>query len=251
MLSEQPDDGPVFDSEIQRLDWLIKQIEGRVKGADDPQVPPEFLVVFTVTGAWLNRALTEAKAILLLTTQGLAEAVGPLQRALWELWIDWRYLLNRGDRPLNAAKATLSAMLEGLDVFEAYLGTCHPTTLARLKQDVEEFEAGHPRASAEVRAQREKRKYHWSGLSRSGMERSLAGSAVVYKLLSWEAHGVVSPVRDVSFELNDEVAHSRFGQEILESDVNRAAWITGGVLFYAYNDFALLWGLPAVVLPRA
>jgi hypothetical protein len=251
VLSEQPDDGPAFDSEIQRLDWLIRQIEERASRGVQPQVSPELLMVFTVTGTWLNRALAQAKAILLLTTQGLAEAVGPPQRALWELWIDWRYLLNRGDRPLNAANATLSAMLEGLDVFETHLGTCHPTTLARLKRHVQQFEAEYPAASAEVRAQREKRRYHWSGVSRSEMERTVSGAAVVYKLLSWEAHGAVSPIRDVSFELNDDLARFRFGRQQSESDLDRLSWMVGGVLFYIYNDFAQLWGLPPVVVPHA
>jgi hypothetical protein len=251
MVSEHLDDGPAFDSETKRLDRLIQQIEMSVNGGVEPQVAPDLLMVFTVTGTWLNLALTRAKAILLLATQGLAEAVGPLVRALWELWTEWQYLLNHGDRALNAAKVTLSAMLEGLDVFEAHLGTRQPTTLARLKQAVQEFEAGYPRASDEVRAQRGKRKYHWSGLSRSEMERSVSGTAVVYKLLSWEAHGVPCPVRDVLLELNDEVRRSWFGQQLRESDVNRPVWIAHGVLFHVYNDFAHLWGLPPVVPPQA
>lgn len=241
----------MFESEIQRLDWLIQQIEECVKGRVEPQVAPELVIVFTLTSTWLNTALTQAKAILLLVTQGLAEAVGPLQRALWELWTEWRYLLNHGDRPLNAAKATLSAMLDALDVFEAHLGTSEPAMLARLKRNVQEFESEHPRASLEVRAKRGKRKYHWSGVSYSEMERNLAGSAVVYKLLSWDAHGAVSPIRDVSFELSNGVARFQFGRQVSESDVNRLAWMSGGVLFYIYNDFADLWGLPPVVLPHA
>jgi hypothetical protein len=250
-VSEHADDGPALDSEIKRLDRLIQQIEGCVNGGVEPRVPPELLMVFTVTGTWLNRALTQAKAILLLATQGLAEAVGPLVRALWELWTEWQYLLNHGDRALNAAKVTLSATLEGLAVFEAHLGTRRPTTLARLKQAVQEFEAGYPAASAEVRAQREKRRYHWSGLSRSEMERTVSGTAVVYKLLSWEAHGVPCPVRDVLLELDDQVGRSRFGQQLRESDVSRSARVARDVLLHIYNEFARLWGLPPVVPPEA
>jgi hypothetical protein len=213
-------------------------------------VAPELVEVFIVTSTWLNRALAEAKGILLLITQDVAEAVDPVQRALWELWTEWRYLLNHGDQAFNAEKVILTAMLEALRPFGGQSAAPEPSELARLRANVQEYEAQHPRASVEVRAQRQKRKYHWSGVSRSEMERAVAGSALVYRMLSWDAHGIVSPIRDVSFELKDGVARFKFGRRESESDINWRAWASGGVLFYIYNDFAELWGLPPVVLPR-
>jgi hypothetical protein len=242
---------PVFDSEIQRLDWLIRQVEKCVKGRDEPQVAPELVEVFVVTSTWLNTALAESKAILLLVMQGLAEAVGPLQRALWELWIEWRYCLRHGDRSLNAAKVILNAMLEALEPFEGQAGVFEASVLARLKGSAQEFEAQHARAAVELRAQRQKRRYHWSGLSRSEMERTLGGNPLIYRMLSWDAHAVVSVIRDASFELTDTVARFHFGREASQSDANWLAFANGGVLFYIYNDFAQLWGLPPVVLPHA
>jgi len=80
------------------------------------------------------------------------------------------------------------------------------------------------------------------------MERSLSGSDVVYRLLSWEAHGVVGPIRDVLLELDEDGGRSKFGQQLRESDVNQMAWIARGVLFHIYNDFARMWGLPPLAL---
>ena len=109
----------------------------------------------------------------------------------------------------------------------------------------------YPEASAEVRTQRGRRKYHWSGISRSEMERTLGGSAFAYQFLSWDAHGTMGPIRDVSFKLSDGMAHFRFGRLETESSVKFCAWMNGGVLYYIYNDFARMWGLPAVVPPNA
>ncbi|HMD86176.1 MAG TPA: DUF5677 domain-containing protein [Terriglobia bacterium] len=243
------DGAAVFDSEIHRLDWLIQQIEEEVRGSNEPKVAPDLMEVFVVTSTWLNAALTQAKAILMLITRGLPQAIGPAQRALYELWIEWRFLLRHGDRAFNAAKVRMNAMLEALDPFEKQPDTLDPSELAEAKLRLQELEAQYPRVSVEVRAQRGKRKFHWSGMSRSEMERTLGGSVFAYQFLSWDAHGVMGTIRDVSIEVKDGVAHFQFGRQESESGVNRCAWMNGGVLYYMYNDFAHLWGLPPVVLP--
>lgn len=245
------DDTPPFESEIHRLDWLIGEVEEHLTNRDVPPQAEQSPDVFMVTSLWLNSAVTQAKAILLLITQGLPEAVGPLQRALWERWTEWRYLLRHGDRALNAAKVNLNAMLEALDTVGAQPGKLEPSMLAQMERTVQEFEAQHPRASTEIRAQRKKHMFHWSGMSRSKMEQTLGGDAFVYQYLSWDAHGAMGSIRDISIELNEEVAKFRFGRQEDESDLNRHAWMSGGVLFYIYNDFAELWGLPPVVVPHA
>ena len=241
----------VFESEIDRLDWLIQQIEELVKQDSLPPVDAELLVLFSVTGAWFNTALTRTRAILMLLKHGLQEAVAPTQRALWELWTEWHYLLKHGDRIRNALKVRLNAMVEAVDSLNNEQHKLPPAMILQMKQDVQEFEAQYPSVSAEIRAQRKKRKFHWSGLSRSEMERTLSGSTFVYQYLSWDAHGVMNPIRDVSWDFNNEIAHFRFGRRETESEIDQQAWMSGGVLFYIYNDFAQLWGLPPVVLPDA
>ncbi len=229
----------MFKSEVHRLDWLIRQVEGHMRNRSIDPPSPELLDVFVVAGSWLDAGLNQAKAILLLLTQDLSAAVGPLQRALWELWIEWRYFLKHGDRALNAAKVMLNARLEALEFLEARPGKLDPATAKRLRREIGEFELQHPHASARIREQRRTRKYHWSGISRSEMERALAHDSTIYRVLSWDAHAVMGPIRDVRIDKKDE------------SDINRHAWTCGGVLFYMYSDFAQMWGLPRVVLRNA
>lgn len=240
----------MFDSEVHRLDWLIRQIEERLKGRRIAPPATELLNAFVVTSLWLDAVLAQAKAILLLSTQGLSAAIGPLQRSLWELWIEWRYFLKSGDRAENAAKVMLNAEIEALEFLDKHPGVLSVDMLRRLQRHTTEFELEHPEASAAIREQRKKRKFHWSGISRAAMELTLAPDAAVYQILSWDAHAVMGPIRDVSIDLKDGVATFEFGRKEDESDINRYAWASGGVLFYVYNDFASLWGLPPIVLPK-
>lgn len=239
-----------FESELARLDWLIGQIEQQVTNRQMAPPAAELLDVFVVTSSWLNSAIGQAKAVLLLVTQDLSCAVGSLERALWELWIDWRYFLRQEDRPLNAAKVVVNAKLEVLDFIEAHPGAFDTAYIARLRRNLQEYESRHPHASAGIRDQRKKRRYHWSGISRSEMERTRAGSATAYRFFSWEAHGMMSTIRDVSIDIEEGIGRIWFGRQGGDRDINRRAWTTGGVLFYMYNEFAELWGLPALALPN-
>jgi Family of unknown function (DUF5677) len=240
-----------FDSEVDRLDWLIHEVEKRAKDATVTIPDPESLDVFVVMSSWLALALSQAEAVLLLITHDLSTGAGPLQRALWELWIEWRFLLKQKDHALNAAKVTLNAELEALDAFEKMPIIAKGGRLARVQRQVKAFEAQHPEAAAQVRTQRKNRKFHWSGLSRSAMERELAPGAAVYRLLSWDAHAVMGPVRDVAVRRTATTVHFEFGRQETPADVNRSAWASGGVLFYMYNDFAKMWGLSPIIVPKS
>lgn len=241
----------MFDSEAHRLRWLIHEVERRTNNADIELFQPELMDVFVVSSLWLERCLTHTKAILVLITQDLAPAIGPLQRVLWELWVEWRYFLRQPDRALAAAKVTLNASIEALEFAEELPGRLEVATLDRIRRSVQEYESRHPRASSEIRQQRKERRYHWSGMTRSRLERVLAGNATAYQYLSWEAHGVMGPIRDVSVELKDGIARLGFGRRENDRDVNRHAWMSGGVLYYIYNDFAKLWGLHPIVVPTS
>ncbi|HEV2378687.1 MAG TPA: DUF5677 domain-containing protein [Terriglobia bacterium] len=242
---------PPFSSEVERLGWLVHQVEHLVK--DRTLEPPssELLLLFVVTSVWLNSALTQTKAILLLVTEGMTEAVGPLQRALWELWIEWRYLLGQSDRAVMAAKVMLNAMIETIGVLEKEPGVFGPDYIAKLQDNIRQFESSYPVAAAEIRSQRKARRFHWSGVSRAGMERALAPGQEVYRILSWDAHGTVAPLRDVAISFGGDKVSFQCGQKVRDRDIERHACHSGGVLFYTYNGFAGLWGLPPVVLPKS
>jgi hypothetical protein len=181
----------------------------------------------------------------------LEAGVGPNIRALWELWIEWRYFLRQRDRGLCADKVILQAKLEFIRWCEKRPVTLNIPTVASLPRRLREFELQHPQASAEIKFQRQKGKFHWSGKSRAAIERELAGGDnTAYEFFSWDAHAVMRPIRDVSIDIRDGVATLSFGRQQSERDVELLDWTSGGVLFYMYNDFANLWGLPPVVLPK-
>ncbi|MDE3180553.1 MAG: hypothetical protein KGM47_12940 [Acidobacteriota bacterium] len=207
--------------------------------------------VFHVAAAWLARCETLAKGCLLLVREELYAPAGVLYRALWELWIEWRFMLRIGDRRVNAAKVLLSAQIEALEVVEGHRDRLGADNLDKLRQDVADFEAVHREASRAVREQRERRHFSWSGLSYSAMEKALGQGPGVYGLTSWEAHGTVTTIRDVRVEARDRSARLEFGQTEDALAPEFILFSAGGVLFYVYNDFAEMWGLQPVRIQRA
>jgi uncharacterized protein DUF5677 len=240
----------MFKSESERIEWLVREVEARASGASLRPPPPQDVEVFHVTASWLARSMELAKGVSLLVGNQLYAPAGVALRSLWELWIDWRYLLRVGDRSLNAAKVLLNAQLATLDFADAHLDCFDRKYLQKLHQNVADFEARHPEASAQVRRQRSKKRFHWSGLAYSRMERELAPGAGVYGPLSWEPHSTVTTIRDVSVDIGDADVFFRFGQTEDAIRPDFMLFSAGGVLFYIYNDFSKMWGLPAINLPE-
>jgi Family of unknown function (DUF5677) len=239
----------VFESEGERLAWLFGEVERFASNSRVSLCDPADIEVFHVTASWLARCTEMAKAISVLAHNELHASTGVVLRSLWELWIDWRYLLKVGDRRLNAAKVLLNAQIAALDFVDAHASQFEEGYLQKLHQNVAEFEAGHPEVSAQVRKQRSKKQFHWSGLTFSQMERLLAPEATVYGQLSWEPHSTVTTIRDVSLDVEDSDAFFRFGQTEEAIRPEFMLFSAGGVLFFVYNDFARLWGLQSIAAP--
>lgn len=240
----------MFASEDARLSWLIGRVEASAASAGPGRCEAEDLAVFQVTGSWLARCLDLVKGLVVLVQEEHYAPACVVRRAIWELWIDWRYLLRFGDRRLNAAKALLCAQVETLEFVGSHRDAFDGAHLEKLRQNLSEFESRNAQASAAVREQRRKRRFHWSGLSYSKMETALGGGPGIYKPLSWEVHGIVAAMRDVQLDMSDNTVLFQFGQTDSAYPPDRLLYSAGGVLFYVYNEFADMWGLPAVELPR-
>ena len=240
----------LFKSEAQRLRWLIREIELGAAGTDVSLPDPESLELFRVTGCWMEICLTQAKGVLSLVERKLFAAVGPLHRCLWELWINWRYLLTIGDRRVNSAKVILNAEVETVEFAEAHPKELDPAYLAFLRKRIQEFELRNPEAAAQIRDQRRKRRFQWSGKSYSEMERLLSRGRGIYRPLSWETHAIVAAIRDVRVEVKSDGARIEFGKQEEIARPDFTLFSCGGVLFYIYNDFAKLWGLSKIALPK-
>jgi hypothetical protein len=104
-----------------------------------------------------------------------------------------------------------------------------------------------------VLAQRKQRKFHWSGKTRTQLDREVFTSGGVYKVLSWEAHAVMGPIRDLHIEMTTDGARFNFGRKPDDPlvDAEHIAYATGGMLFFMYADYAHAWGLPTVTPPAA
>ncbi|MBZ5513958.1 MAG: DUF5677 domain-containing protein [Acidobacteriia bacterium] len=240
----------MFKSEAERLDWLIGQVEVHASNATLPCPDPQNVEVFHVTASWLERCVALAKGVSVLVGENLYGAAGVVRRCLWELWIDWRYLLRVGDRRQNAAKVLFNTQVEVLEFMEVHHDKFDSEYLAKLRRNLLDFESRNANASAEVRRQRQRGRYHWSGLSHSAMERALGPGPGIYGPLSWDVHSAVSTIRDVLIDLSDDSVFFQFGQTEANTRPDFVLFSSGGVLFYIYNEFAEMWGLHRIALPE-
>lgn len=234
---------PPFDSERERLDWLLDELEARFESSGPVQISSkEDLELFLVIGPLVRLAYAHAKGISTLLEAENPDAVGPVERALYELWGDVKYMLSEGNPASNAVKLKLNAALEVAgavgDSKEELRD--HPTWggLARFLDDAAEE---YPELLDEVRKQREDYRFHWSGIrGRVGVLKAALGeeAGFVYKALSWESHATVTALRDVDFpDPGKGRVEFKPGRDKLEL-YEGTAFRVGGML---YN----IWGLAA------
>ena len=235
------DSSSMFDSESQRLAWLIGEVEERASSGTSPAIAPSDVSLLLVTTSMVEVALQYTKAIHALITAGLHLAAGPIERGLWELWNDFRYLLMTPDPERQALKVLINASMEVRD----FIGKNRPddrTSQMSIERGLESYRGEDPDLFEEVLLQRKKRRFHWSGLSFTEVARAVSGDTRVYKILSWDAHNLLAPIRDVQF-LNAgsqvKLIFSRRDDAFANRD--RLAWATGGVLFNMWNDHASRW----------
>jgi hypothetical protein len=109
------------------------------------------------------------------------------------------------------------------------------------------FEASHPDVVDEVRQQRKKKRHHWSGQSRTSIVGRTDAARSVYKMLSWEAHPDIGPIRDVSTDDRDGVSYLDLTVSAdVDALVERAASSTSECLLRAWNAFADSFGQEAI-----
>lgn len=232
-----------FQSERERLDWLLDEVERRFQSDEPVKIESAGeLELFLVIGPLIRLAFAHAKGVSTLLEADNPDAVGPIERALYELWGDIKYMLTEGDPVENAVKLKLNAVLEVASAVgdsEEELRD-HPTWggIARFLDDAA---AEYPELLEQVRTQRENYNFHWSGeRSRVGILKAALGdeAGFVYKALSWESHATVTALRDVAFS-DSETSRLEFkpGREDWEL-YEGAAFRVGGML---YN----IWGLAA------
>lgn len=189
-------------SEADRLDWLVQILTERA-GSGLQLLSVANLDVLSATTTMVRIGLSYARGVNSLLRVTQVDATPPLQRSLYELWVEFRFLLRHGDAVKNANKFSFCAMLELVDFAKGRENLFDSSALESMTKGITSFEARNPEVVQVVREQRKKRQHHWSGMSRSHMERKVGVSGIsVYKMLSWEAHAVLIPIRDISVVRN-------------------------------------------------
>jgi hypothetical protein len=198
----------------------------------------------------VERAVSYSSAVLKLINNDLTNGTAPLQRAIYELWVEHIYLLTVGEPWINAVKAQINATFEALEFAEARQENFPSDDLDKIRRNIASWSEEYPDIVKEVCAQRQKRRFHWSGVSRSQLERRVMPAPDIYQMLSWEAHAVLSSIRDVEFTRKGSAYTLRFEpQNTITVDPETVSYIVGGILFHMWNRHAEFFGLPIIELP--
>jgi len=194
-------------------------------------------------------------ALRVLLTDDQHAAVGPLERALWEMWINGKYLLMSPDTERAAAKVWLAAKIDALEFLRTQTDV-REQTIHVLQTGIDSLARVFPESYTDLLSQRKQRKggsWHWSGVSFSAIERKIAPDPVLYKLLSWDSHATIGTLRDVRISIAGEKATISFGRDDNDPMANpaRVAYLATEVLFNMFEDWRQLWKLPPLYSHRS
>ncbi len=238
----------------EMFECLLEDITERLANCPPvEQVTQENVPLLLVTTSWLETSTRYGEAIRVLLAEDHVGAVGPLERALWEMWINWKFLLNHSsDRDRAAAKVFLIARIEGIDFSKKHEADVRKTTLDSLQTELDGLARLYPEAYSEVVQQRKKKLRTWSGISYSKMEKQVARQPVVYTLLSWDTHGTIGTFRDVRIRREGEDAIITFARRADDPMANpaRVAYLATEVLYDMFEGWRELWKLPPLHASR-
>lgn len=241
----------MFKSEVDRFEWLIDTLLLRTKDIEIVKLPdPNNIEVMLVITGIIERALSYSSAIRTLMNNDQTSDTQPLHRAIYELWIEHKYLLTVGEPSINAIKAQINATFEMLEFAEARPESFGLNGLDGIKRNIAFWANKYPEILNKIRNQRQKRRFHWSGVSRSQMERIVMPAPEVYQMLSLEAHSVLSPIRDVEFIKKGSTYTLWFEpQNTPLVDPEFVSYSVGGILYNMWNEYAEFFGLQIIEIP--
>jgi hypothetical protein len=153
--------------------------------------------------ALYQSGIDQAKAVAHCVAQGLGVASRTCLRALVELTIDVRLMLDHGDCFENAVRFLTVANLEFLrTVQEKKIGG--PRSIESLQENLSDYSKLYPKAVHELRDEFNRRGFirHWSGLSYRKRLSAFHGAAFpelhfTYSVLSWDAHSKLAAFRSL------------------------------------------------------
>ena len=237
-------------SERERLDWLVGELTSRMgQNLSVSQEGAEELEPLIVCTSLVRLAFSHARAVSFLLREGLVESIAPLERTIYEIWVEFRYFVREGNKIENARRLMINAGLEFSEYAIKARRTLSAEAVRACLRSLRSYKLDFPEIYEAVRLQRKRRKYHWSGLSRSELVKKVATDITFYKGLSWEVHAVLSPIRDLSMPTEDDDDVINF-QPVndLEEQAELQAWTVGGMLYNLWNEYAYCFGFELVLL---
>lgn len=246
-----------FGTERERLDWLLAEVRGFFKSQGPVRIESEGeLEIFLVVGPLVRLAFSYGEGVSALLAAEQAESIAPIERSIYELWGDTKYLLTEDEPARNAIKLRLNAILEMDHARELVTeGEGGNPSWAGIDNYLESAQENHPKLLQEVRDQRNQGKYHWSGArSRVAvLQRTLGKEAsFVYKKLSWESHAIVTALRDVEYPSGEKSPSVVFASKRDDFQLYEgSAYRVGGMLYNIWGEAANRFNLQKIELPVA
>jgi hypothetical protein len=241
-----------FYSERDRLAWLVDALGAHFERDWRPAgVTGHNVGVLMAASAWIRLALSYTKTVHLLIEGDVPDAIGPTERALVELWVDFSYLLEHGDAAENAVRVEIASVLELRAEAMTQGHQVNSEAVEGAERQYERLRRQHPALLASIVADRIARRFHWSGMTRTAIGKAVLGPEYkrLYGLLSWEAHAVMTAIRDYHVD----VARGQLTFKPFESThtlAESAAYRVGGIMYRMYNVYTDYFGLAPLVLPR-
>jgi hypothetical protein len=225
----------------RRLSYIVAEVSKRLKVIPLHGLTPELVPLVEASGAFVRGCWEAARGVLVLAAASEYGGIVAAERQAWEMWNELEYLLLSADPPRNGLKVQVNALIEVVELLTVL--NVSPELLARNNGSLAELATAHPDVVAEVRQQRKKGRHHWSGQSRTLVVGKTDASRAVYKMLSWEAHPDIGPIRDISTEDRDGVSYLVLTDlDDVDTAVERSASNASECLLSAWNAFADSFG---------
>lgn len=225
----------------QRLSYVSTEVSRRLKSVKVSGLTPDYVPLLEASGAYVRGCWEAACGVMALATASERGGIVAAERQAWEMQNELDYLLRSADPPRNGVKVQVNALIEVIQLLT--VSQISTEMLAHDEILLAEFETAHPQVVVEVRQQRKRKRYHWSGQGRTSIVAGTDLSRAVYKMLSWQAHPDICPIRDISTEDRNGVGYLLLTDPPdVDAAVERAASSTSECLLRAWNVFADYFG---------
>jgi hypothetical protein len=243
-----------FSSGKARLDWLLWEIGLRLEAIDASLETYNDLEPLIACTSLLRLAYNHGRAVNVLLHEGLSESVAPLERAIYEIWTDFRHLLDADARPEAARCMMINAAMEtGRFAFQQRHSFL-PEEVRLCFKALRSYRDDYPSTYEKVWLQRRAGKFHWSGLSRSALMRKVAKDRynIYYKGLSWDSHAELASIGGIKITPDAEGAYTIDFEPMydLSKLSELQAYAVGGMLYTFWNEYAYIFKQDSVIEMR-